>query len=407
MNFDKDFFRVQARAREARTVARRMARMNSSEFITRNFGDLPNLQLRTISDLSTDNRQSYSYARLLKHLATEPHLRQGCLESDIDLALAAELGGRPGIGADEAFVPLSLRSGLDSKSGSVGGYLAGTAVGELITLLRQKTLVLQLGAQLLQLPRSTSLPVQTSGSTATWASENPGSDVSQTDMAFGQKSLTPHSLTCTTGFSMKLLLQSDSTCEAIVRDDLSRSISVALDAAAINGSGTQNQPVGILQTTGIGDVPGGTNGLIPTFANIVSLEDKLGASHADIGSLSYVTTSAMRTKLKQVEEVSGSGVALWRPAPWAAGQGMMNGYRAEATNAVPSDLVKGNANTCHAVIFANWNDLLLAQFGVMALVVDRFALKKRGGVEVTAYIDADVLVRRPESFAAMKDGLIS
>lgn len=357
---------------------------------------------RMVGNLTPFEKRNFSYVRLINFLASE---RRGdtCLESDLANTLAKELPLIPD--AKAAYCPLSLsgqRSGLDTKSGASGGYLAGVDVArDLIELLRAKTLLLKLGGSILSLPHARALPVETTGSTATWTGENPGSDLAESDMAYGARIATPHTLMVTTAFSRKLLSQTGGTVEAFVRADLARAIAVAVDAAGINGSGLENQPVGILKIAGIGSVVGGTNGAVPDFDDVLNLEYAVAAANADVDYMAYISTPAVRKLLKKTQEVSGSSKMVWSAS-------LMNGYLAQASTNMPSNLVKGNASTCHAILLGDFSQLIVAQFGGgLALLVDPFAAAKQGKVEVTAFLDCDIVVRRPEAFSAMQDALLS
>ena len=68
-----------------------------------------------------------------------------------------------------------------------------------------------------------------------------------------------------------MLLQSSPGIEEILRNDMARNIASGIDKAAIAGTGASNQPTGILSTVGIGNVPGGTDGLAPTWGNVLAL----------------------------------------------------------------------------------------------------------------------------------------
>ena len=84
----------------------------------------------------------------------------------------------------------------------------------------------------------------------------------------------------------------------------------------------------------------------------------------------------------------------------------MNGYKAGATNQVPSNLTKGAANgICSALVFGDWSSLIIVDFGIMEMTVDPYSQKKKGLVEVTSLVMVDIGVRHPEAFAAMKDAL--
>ena len=65
----------------------------------------------------------------------------------------------------------------------------------------------------------------------------------------------------------------------------------AIDTAAINGSGSSNQPLGILNTSGIGSVAGGTNGLAPTLDHLLDLKKEVAVDNADVASCGYLTNA--------------------------------------------------------------------------------------------------------------------
>ena len=81
----------------------------------------------------------------------------------------------------------------------------------------------------------------------------------------------------------------------------------------------------------------------------------------------------------------------------------LNGYRAGFSTQVPSTLTKGSNNDCHAIIFGNFNDLIVANWAGVDIVVDPYTLAKKGSVQVVVNSFWDIALRHPESFAAMKD----
>ena len=73
---------------------------------------------------------------------------------------------------------------------------------------------------------------------------------------------------------------------------------------------------------------------------------------------------------------------------------------------MPSNLVKGSSGSvCSALIQGNWNDLIIGNWGTLDLMVDPYTGSTSGTVRVVALQDADIAVRHPESFSAMKDAL--
>jgi HK97 family phage major capsid protein len=183
---------------------------------------------------------------------------------------------------------------------------------------------------------------------------------------------------------------------------LTQAAAIGLDLAALHGTGSSNQPTGIINVSGIGLVSGGTNGLAPTWANMVALETEVAQDNADIGSVGYLTNAKVRGKMKTVEKASGTAQFLWNDG--ADGFGMVNGYRAGVSNQVASNLTKGTASSiCSAAFFGNWADLLIGEWGAIEIIQDPYSKKKQGLVEVTSFVMADIAVRHAQSFAVNKD----
>ena len=271
-----------------------------------------------------------------------------------------------------------------------------------IELLRARMRVAQLGATMLVgLEGNPTFPRQTSASTFFWTGEDPGADVTDSILQLDQVQLVPKTGQASTSYSRQLLRQAIVSVEALVRQDLTLINALAADLAAINGSGASNQPRGVLNTTGIGDVSHGTNGGAPTWPLVVELETDIAAANADIAALAYLTTPGNRGKMKTVEKAANTARFLW------ADDNTVNGYRAEVSTQVPSDGTKGTGSNLHAEILGVWNQLLWGEWGAMELIVDPYRLKKQGLIELTSFMMMDVALRHPEAFSASKDIVVT
>lgn len=349
--------------------------------------------------LSDQEVRQFSIVRALNALANPDNLRArkaAAYEFEVSAA-ACERMGRESRGL---LIPVDvLKRGLTVGTAADGGDLVATDLlsGSFIDLLRNRALMMQLGTTLMDLNGNIAIPRQSGGATAYWVAEDGAPTESK--QGFDQVALSPKTVGAFTVFSRKLLLQSSLDIESLVRSDLATVLALAIDQAAISGTGASNQPTGILNVTGIGDVAGGTNGAAPTWGNIIDLETEVAIDNADLGRLAYVTNTKVRGKLKQTEKASGTAQFVWNGAE-------LNGYSAQVTNQVPSNLTKGTANgVCSAIIFGNWADLLIGMWGGLDLQVNPYSLDTTGGVRVTAFQDVDIAVRHPESFAAMQDAL--
>lgn len=335
--------------------------------------------------LSKREREQYSLVRAMNCIASGKELDG--LEGEAHKAMTERLKRS----ANGFFVPTDIshfgktsQRDLSTDVASKGGYTVGTDVlgSSLVELLRNKTMLNALGVRTMSgLRGNVAIPKQDGGATAYWLAED--EEVSSSDQSFGQIGLTPHRLVGDTAYSKQLLAQSSISVESFVRDDLMRVLAIAKDLAGINGSGVDGEPLGILNTTGINTV---TFGAAATFAKMIEFETEVATDNADVGNMAYLTTPATRGKLKSKSVDTGSGVFVWM-------NNMVNGYRAEATNQVPSN----------KVIFGNWADAMFADWDGMDVVVDPYSLKKKGQIEVTITLMTDFAVRHAESFAASTD----
>ncbi|MTI32811.1 phage major capsid protein [Xanthovirga aplysinae] len=295
---------------------------------------------------------------------------------------------------NEAEESRALNATGESEDGKV---TIETSLGSYIEALRARLITQSMGARVLTgLSGNFDLPKSTAVSKSEWAGEN--TDVVESNPKFGSISMTPKRLGTFVTLSKQLITQSSLDVERMVREDLAMAQAIALDKAAITGTGSNNQPKGILSTSGIKEVAGGTNGAAPTWSHIVGLETAIATENADMGNLGYLTNPQVRGKLKTTERVANSGQFIW-----GDNSSPINGYRARVTTQVPSDLTKGTGTALSALLFGNWNDLVIAQWGGLDLVVDPYTLAKKGQIQIVIASFHDIAVRHAQSFAVLKD----
>lgn len=343
----------------------------------------------------------YSIVRALAYLAN-PGDRSAREAAKFELECSLAAADRAGKPAQGLMVPYEvLKRDLTVGTAADGGNLVGTEIrpGDFIEMLRNAMVIDRLGARFLTgLVGNIAIPRQSGGATHYWLAE--GAAPTESKQAIAQLTMSPKTIGAFTDISRKLLLQSSIDVENFVQMDLAKVLGLGIQSAAIDGGGT-NEPTGILSTVGIGDVAGGTNGLAPTWAHVVELETDVAVANADVGTLAYLTNAKVRGKLKSTEKFATSNGA----PIWGEGTTPLNGYRAGVTNAVPSNLTKGSSSVASALIFGNFDDLVIGMWGGLDLTVDPYSNSTSGTVRVVALQDCDVGVRHVESFSAMQDAL--
>ena len=176
-------------------------------------------------------------------------------------------------------------------------------------------------------------------------------------------------------------------------------VASAIDSAGIQGSGSSNQPTGILNQSGIGSVAIGTNGGAPTWASVVDNISQVAIDNALGGSLAFLTNPQVVGKLRQTAKVGSSDSVMIMNE----GNTLM-GYRVAQTSNVPSTLTKGSTSgSCSALIFGNFNDLIIGQWGGTDVLVDPYTGSSTGTIRIVVFADIDIAVRHAQSFSSTQD----
>lgn len=350
-------------------------------------------------DLTEKEKKRYSLVRAVA-AEIQKDWRGAEFEREVSDTIAKKLpGGYQRRG--QFFMPanVGVRTALATDGSGAGAEIVFEEPGSFIELLRKRMKVRELGATMLSgLRGPVAFPKQSAAGSAAWLSES--GTVTETNLSTAQVALNPKTLRARQSYTKQLFLEGVVDAENLIRADLAAIMALAIDLAAINGSGAANEPTGILNTSGIGSVAVGANGGAPTYALIVDLETAIAEDNADIGATAYLTTAVMRGKLKKTEQFSSTnGMPVWT----GGREGEMNGYAAHVSNQVPSDLVKGSSSDCHAILFGVWNQLLIGEWGALEIQVDPYTRGDQGEVVLRTFQMVGLAVRYAEAFAAIKD----
>lgn len=369
---------------------------------------------RGVSDdmgLTAAERNNFSLVRALNAALTGDWSKAG-FEREVSQTLAKR-SGRETTGF---FMPSDITMQRDTTPGYMvgqatqGGNLVATELrtGSFIDLLRAKAMVTRMGATVISgLVGNVEIPRQTGASTTYWLAENGAP--TESNATFDKVSLKPKTIGALSSISRNLLLQSSMNVEAFVRNELAVSLALGIDLAALCGTGTNNQPTGIANVSGICTVEGGTNGGSLTFDKLIDMETQVATANADVTNMYYLCNAATIGFLKKIKNTTGD--YIWKPITEAVRNGFpgeVNGYAVGRSNQVRSGLEKGTAKNCHEIYFGNWADLLIGEWGFLEIDVNRYGDQwKSGGVEVRALQSIDIAVRHPKSFCLFSDALLS
>lgn len=285
-------------------------------------------------------------------------------------------------------MPAFMMRAQDAATAATAGNLIETSLDStLIPALRPKTVLAQLGAMTMNgLVGNLDLPAGDGIASATWEGETDA--MANTDPSTRLVSLRPNRLAAVTTLSKQLLMQSSFSAEQWVRSELENAVARAVDSAGIQGNSASID--GILGTSGVSDI---TFGGAVTRAKLINLITKVAVENADVENMGFLMNPIIKGELQNLETDSGSGLFVMDKA------NELFGYKVGISTLVPTNI----ASTKTAVIFGNFRDLVIANWGGLDIIVNPYSLDTTSQVRITINSFWDIKLKHAKSFAFGND----
>lgn len=301
-----------------------------------------------------------------------------------------EEGEKIGRGVNEStggiVFPLETRAAFTAATEAATGVVIDTDQMEMLLPLQPNLVLSAAGTRMLTGLRGNIVWPNYSGSTVAWADENAAAADGAGTIGKGTV-YTPKRLTAYVDFSKQLLVQENMSVEALIRQTLAVAIAQKIESTAFgNHAHATNTPDGFF------------TGVTPTvvaldWAAVVKMETDIDANNALLGNLAYIFHPTLIGKMKTtVKDASGAGGFIFGDGV----TGTVNGYKALRSNNMPKGL--GTAKDGAAVIFGNFADFFLGQWGAVDLIVDPYTQANKAMVRLVVNSYWDMGVVRAESF---------
>lgn len=287
-------------------------------------------------------------------------------------------------------------------NGDQGGVTVQTSVMGYIEALQARSVLLRNGVDLMTgLSGNFTMSKENSVYSPSWEGENDANaEVSPT---YEKVTFSPKRVGGFIDVSKQLLLQSSESIENRLRNQINKGQALAIDRGGVQGPGTGDQLTGILYDTGVGVVAIGDNGGAITDAFLLDMEEQIELANGAFGEIIGLYTPGVKKTLKKLKLDDGSGMFAWDRLT-----NTVNTYAAEATNQLPTNLVKGTSGAvCHAAILGNLSGCAFGQWGGLEILVDPYtqAINNMTRLVVNQYADFHVL--QGGMISVIKDIIVS
>ena len=257
-----------------------------------------------------------------------------------------------------------------------------------IEVLRDMAPVLAAGVRILpNLVEDVDIPRQTGITSAAWVSETGAP--TETNSTFDKVSLTMRTLAAKVSLTRHAIKRTLPMAEGIVAQDLAMTFAEELSEAILLGTGADNSPTGIANTTNIrtlavtGTGTGNAALAQPTWAQVNEMEGLIGDENFMLGDSTtcWFSRSLVRSGLR----------AKPRTAPGDSS------YVVETNNTCLSYPWKAwNRTPRDKIYLGDFSQVFLGLWG--SFEIRRDIHVDNGGAVLRAYHDADVAIRHPEAF---------
>lgn len=292
-------------------------------------------------------------------------------------------------------VPVNIenRAAFTAATEAATGVVIDEEQQEMLLPLQSSLVLARAGARFMTGLQGNIYWPEFSGANVFWEGENAQAKDGAGKFSKG-KVFKPLRLTAYVDISKQLLVQENTSVEAYIRQAIADAIAQKIEQSAFSVSkDVDNTPDGMFHT-----LDANIKGAM-TWEQIVAMETAADMQNALFGNLSYILHPSLVGKAKtKVKDASGAGGFIFA----GNGDGQLNGYRALRTNNLPKEL--GEASDEFGIVFGNWSNYFLGQWGGIELLVDPYTQALSGTVRLITNSYWNMGFIRKESFciASMK-----
>lgn len=314
-------------------------------------------------------------------------------------AISEQRYNGPGLGAYVRGIVTGKWNGAEelralAETSTPGSYLVPTPLATyFIDLVRNQAQVMRAGALTVPMDSATlKIARLTQDVSANWKAENAA--ITYSDANFDVVQFTAQTLVAGSKLSEECVADAFNI-DAIVSQSITKALALAVDYAAMYGSGSSNQPTGIKNQTGVTITDLGGNGYTLTDFSKYSAGISTLMGYNFNGPFGILHSARTAGELDNLQDTLHQ--PLRQPDLVAAA-------RKFVTNQIPNNLTHGSANTASDAFVGQWDQCMIGMRTGMMLEVSRVAADATGSafsnlqVWIRAWLRADVQLAHPKAF---------
>ena len=278
------------------------------------------------------------------------------------------------------------RRALVGGTATAGGHLVPAPLSaRIIDRARNRTRVLQAGAQIVPMESSTLKLARVTGDpTAAWHTEMAA--IAASDMTFDSVTLTARTLASRVLISRELMEDAEEVDDEVEKA-FAEQFALTVDLAALYGTGTPPEPLGVKNHASVTKTSLGANGAVPIYDDLIDSVFRVrGANFEPTAQIMSNRTGQTFAKVKD-----STGQYLTPPTA-------LDGVRRLTTVQVPNNLTVGTSNVTSDIFTADWSELLIGVRTSLEITVLRERSADVGAFELLAWWRGDIAVARPAAF---------
>lgn len=167
---------------------------------------------------------------------------------------------------------------------------------------------------------------------------------------------TAHALNASVLYSYRAGYSSIVSADQLINKSAAREIAIQMETGFWNGSGSSNQPTGLLNLAGTNSVVATSNTL--AYTDVISAKKLVAKANANFGNLAWATSPSGYAVGEKTPKIGSTF-----PVFVISDNGTINGEKVVSTTLIPDAITVSSVTNQTVLVYGNWDFSHIAMFG--------------------------------------------